>query len=65
ANVPSPATTEEVAPPIDKNGEQQLDLYYQKKMLGDRLWDSIARVLVSGAIFAYCRLQAKKLEERA
>lgn len=51
--------------PAREDGEQQLDFYYQKKMLGDRLWDSVARVFVSGAIFVYCRLQANKTEESA
>ncbi len=60
-----PALPEEINPQAEKNGEQTLDVYYQKKMLGDRLWDSFARVVVSGAIFAYCRVQAKKTEEKA
>lgn len=64
-NLSQPVMPEDLAPQANKNGEQMLDVYYQKKMLSDRLWDSFARVVVSGAIFAYCRFQAKKTEETA
>jgi len=42
--------------------EQTLDVYYQKKMLYDRLSDSIARIIVAGLIFGYSRLQVNKAE---
>ncbi|MDD5382492.1 MAG: hypothetical protein PHH60_02425 [Candidatus Margulisbacteria bacterium] len=56
-----PADAEGIAPPSDK-GEQLFDVYYQKKMLYDRFWDSLARVIIAGAIFAYCRITVNKLE---
>lgn len=51
-----------VAVPEDKT-DQAFDLFYQKKMLTDRLWDSLARVLVSGLVFAYFRRTASKLDK--
>lgn len=48
-----------------EKSEQFFDAFYQKKMLYDRLWDSVARVLVAGAIFAYFRSAANKLENQA
>lgn len=48
-----------------EKGDQAFDSYYQKKMLQDRLWDSLARVLISGVIFAYCRLKIRRLEQPA
>ncbi len=41
--------------------EQSLDMYYQKKMLGDRLADSLARIIIAGAVFAYARIKADKI----
>jgi hypothetical protein len=54
----------EGAMPPEK-GEQLFDSYYQKKMLMDRFWDSLARMLVSGLIFAYCRFTVNKLEKQS
>lgn len=48
-----------------EKGEALFDSYYQKKMLLDRLWDSLARVLVAGLIFVYCRITVNKLEQQA
>ena len=42
----------------DKDSEPALDIYYQKKMLGDKLVDSLARIIVSGLVFVYCRRRA-------
>jgi hypothetical protein len=56
------------APPIESQalspdkGEQGLDAFYQSKMLYDRLWDSLARVLIAGGIFIYCRKAVQKVE---
>jgi hypothetical protein len=47
--------------PIEK-GDQFFDSFYQKKMLTDRLWDSMARVLIAGSIFVYCRKKIDVLE---
>jgi hypothetical protein len=44
---------------LDNGPDQSLDLYYQKKMLNDRLVDSLARIVVSGIVFIYSR---KKVE---
>lgn len=50
--------------PAEK-GEQFFDAYYQKKMLYDRLWDSLSRILIAGIIFGYCRYTVNKLEKQA
>jgi len=42
--------------------EQSLDMYYQKKMLNDRLADSLARVIISGLVFAYSKARVNRLE---
>ncbi|MBN3033123.1 MAG: hypothetical protein JW873_03415 [Candidatus Saganbacteria bacterium] len=44
------------------DNEQSLDVYYQKKMLYDRLSDSLARIIFAGLVFAYCRGKVTKLE---
>lgn len=43
--------------------DQAFDAFYQQKMLLDRLWDSLARVIVSGLVFAYFRSAASKLDK--
>lgn len=53
----------EVVP--QEKGDQFFDLYYQKKMLSDRFWDSLVRLIISGAIFIYCRRQIVKMEAAA
>ena len=52
-------------PMTTEKGEQFFDTYYQSKMLQDRFWDSLARILVSGIIFSYCRFTVNKLEKQA
>ncbi len=47
----------------EKASEPYLEMYYQKKMLYDRLWDSVARIVVAGAIFAYSRIKVNLLEK--
>ena len=61
-----------VAPPTDQpeslsvdKGEQYFDAYYQKKMLYDRFWDSLARIVVTGLIFSYARIKVHQLEKAA
>ena len=48
-------------PVVAADNEQSLDVYYQKKMLYDRLSDSLARIIISGLVFAYCRAKVEKL----
>lgn len=48
--------------PVDQSGEPMMDMFYQKKMLYDRLWDSLARVIVAGLIFGYSRIKVNQLE---
>ena len=48
----------------DKTG-QFVDSYYQSKMLFDRFWDSLARVIISSIIFAYCRFTVNRLEQKS
>ena len=55
--------SEEAPLPAEK-GEQFFDAYYQKKMLYDRFWDSLARIIVSGIIFSYCRIKVGSLEKK-
>lgn len=63
ARVPS-VSLEQTAPAAPgKEGEPFLDIYYQRKMLYDRLSDSLARVIISGLIFAYSRIQVNRLEK--
>jgi hypothetical protein len=50
----------QAAPPSPD--DQSLDVYYQKKMLYDRLSDSLARIIISGLVFVYCRKKADRLE---
>ena len=42
--------------------EPFIDEYYQRRMIFDRLGDSIARILVSGIIFAYFSYRLRALE---
>jgi hypothetical protein len=44
-------------------GEQFFDTYYQKKMLQDRFFDSLSRIVIAGIIFIYCRFTVNKLEK--
>lgn len=55
-------TTQAVNLPIEKEGEQSMDIYYQKKILFDRISDSLARILVAGTVFTFCRLKINRLE---
>ena len=61
---PTLSATSEEAPLTSEKGEQFFDIYYQRKMLFDRLLDSLSRVIISGVIFAYCRYRVNKLEKR-
>ena len=47
----------------EKSGEPYLEMYYQKKMLYDRLWDSVARIVVAGVVFTYSRVKVARLEK--
>jgi hypothetical protein len=47
----------------DPRNEQFLDTYYQKKMLVDRLTDGLARIVIAGLVFAFCRVKVSKLEK--
>ena len=58
---PIGAALEQAAPPSPE-GDQSLDVYYQKKLLYDRLSDSLARIIIAGLVFAYCRNKVKQLE---
>lgn len=68
-NPSSPALTApdegagEVVPP--EKGDQIFDAYYQKKMLQDRFFDSLARLIISGAIFVFCRRKIDRLDSAA
>jgi len=51
------------APAIEKGAEPGLEDYYQKRVTQDRLFDSLARIVVSGGIFLYAKYQINKLEK--
>jgi hypothetical protein len=57
----SAISLDQAAPPVADN-DQSLDVYYQKRMLYDRLADSLARIIFAGLVFAYCRAKVAKLE---
>lgn len=42
----------------EKNSDENIENFYQKKVAQDRLFDSFARIVVSGAVFVYCRKKA-------
>ena len=48
---------------VAEKNEQFFDAYYQKKMLNDRFWDSLSRMLIAGLIFAYFRFTVNRLEK--
>ena len=56
---PIGASLEQAVPPSSE--DQSLDVYYQKKMLYDRLSDSLARIVIAGLVFAYCRKKVDQL----
>ena len=35
--------------------DQQAEMIYQKRVAQDRIFDSLARIIISGAVFVYCR----------
>jgi hypothetical protein len=47
----------------EKSGTPGLEDYYQQRMAQDRMFDSLARILVAGAIFGYAQLRLRKLEK--
>jgi len=48
--------------PDTQGSEPFIDDYYRSKMLFDRMGDSMARLLVSGLIFAYFSFRLKEME---
>lgn len=57
-----PTVSMDQPPPPAPDSEQSLDVYYQKRMLYDRLSDSLARIIIAGLVFAYSRVKVNKLE---
>jgi len=47
----------------EKPGTPGLEEYYQQRVAQDRLFDSLARILVAGVIFGYAQLRLRKLEQ--
>jgi len=47
--------------PAAPESDQSLDIYYQKKMLYDRLSDSLARIVIAGLVFYYSRRKVDQL----
>ena len=59
--VPSASLEQSTQSPSEKESEPYLEAYYQKKMLYDRLWDSLARIVVAGVIFSYSRIKVDRV----
>ncbi len=57
---PVGASLNQGMPPAPES-DQSLDVYYQKKMLYDRLSDSLARIIIAGLVFAYSRRKVDEL----
>ncbi len=45
-----------------KGAEPSIEEYYQRRMVFDRIGDSLARIVVSGLIFVYASWRVRKLE---
>ena len=58
---PLPTATPQSQQSLER-AEVNFDAYYQKKVAQDRLADSLARILIAGAVFAFYRFKIKKLE---
>lgn len=58
----SAGVEQNLSSPPEGASEQTLDLYYQKKMLYDRLSDSLARIVVAGLVFGFSRMKVSRLE---
>jgi hypothetical protein len=58
----SPSIEQPIPGASETPAEQSLDMYYQRKMFGDRLVDSLARIIIAGAVFAYSRIKVGRLE---
>ncbi|OGC11930.1 hypothetical protein A3K48_05560 [candidate division WOR-1 bacterium RIFOXYA12_FULL_52_29] len=59
---PMPSAEQGMAPD-GMMSEQNLDVYYQRKMLLDRYSDSLIRLIVGGVVFLYAKKQADELEK--
>lgn len=57
------ATVADSASSFDKDSAPSLEMYYQKKILYDRLSDSLARIVIAGLIFGYARIKVDKIEK--
>ena len=58
----SPTAPKGMQPEVKGAVEPFIDDYYQSRMIFDRLGDSIARILVAGALFAYFSFRLKEME---
>ena len=66
---PSISLEEPSAPSGGRGGEKGtpepfFEEYYQSRMIFDRIGDSIARILVSGALFLYSSYRIRELESK-
>lgn len=61
-NRPAPTVADSIGS-FEKDASPSIELYYQKKVLYDRLADSLARILISGLVFGYARLKVEKIEK--
>ena len=59
---PSPEGVKGV--PEGKGMEGMLEEYYQRRMLFDRIGDSLARIIISGSLFGYASFKIRTLEKK-
>jgi len=62
---PAPPPEQAGAAAQDKSrmAEPLIEDYYQKKMLYDRIGDSLARIIIAGGVFAYARFKVSSLDK--
>lgn len=66
SSINSPASAVEGSSAFATSEKETLfDDYYRKRIAGERLTDSLSRLIISGFIFGYARMKVKKLEEQA
>lgn len=50
---------------MEKSADPGMEEYYQQRIMQDRVVDSLARIVVSGAIFLYARVKINESERRS
>jgi hypothetical protein len=63
SRMPSLSLEQSAPPSPEKEAEPYLEMFYQKKILYDRLWDGLARAVIAGLVFTYSRIKVSRLEK--